>query len=68
MEICYLPIIRHAFLINVSLVYQLSSSFLCSVLFFIYLFLIFYFFFFNSVLHPFQDYFSSYEMGQSVGG
>ena len=25
-------------------------------------------FFFNSVLRPFQDYFSSYEMGQSVGG
>ena len=28
----------------------------------------FFFFFFNSVLCPFQDYFSSYEMGQSVGG
>ena len=27
-----------------------------------------FFFFFNSVLHPFQDYFSSYETGQSVGG
>ena len=26
------------------------------------------FFFSNSVLRPFQDYFSSYEMGQSVGG
>ena len=25
-------------------------------------------FFFDSVLRPFQDYFSSYEMGQSVGG
>ena len=24
-------------------------------------------FFLNSVLRPFQDYFSSYEMGQSVG-
>ena len=24
--------------------------------------------FFYSVLHPFQDYFSSYETGQSVGG
>ena len=24
--------------------------------------------FFSSVLHPFQDYFSSYETGQSVGG
>ena len=24
--------------------------------------------FFDSVLHPFQDYFSSYEMDQSVGG
>ena len=24
-------------------------------------------FFFNSVLRPFQDYFSSYETGQSVG-
>ena len=32
--------------------------------------LMFYFFifFFNSVLLPFQDYFSSYETGQSVGG
>ena len=30
--------------------------------------LFFYFFFFNSVLRPFQDYFSSYETGQSVGG
>ena len=26
------------------------------------------FFFFNSVLRPFQDYFSSYETGQAVGG
>ena len=26
------------------------------------------FFLFNSVLRPFQDYFSSYETGQSVGG
>ena len=26
------------------------------------------FFFLNSVLRPFQDYFSSYEMGQLVGG
>ena len=25
-------------------------------------------FFFNSVLRPFQDFFSSYETGQSVGG
>ena len=25
-------------------------------------------FFFNSVLRPFQDYFSLYETGQSVGG
>ena len=25
-------------------------------------------FFLNSVLRPFQDYFSSYETGQSVGG
>ena len=25
-------------------------------------------FFLNSVLHPFQDYFSSYETGQSIGG
>ena len=25
-------------------------------------------YFFNSVLRPFQDYFSSYETGQSVGG
>ena len=28
----------------------------------------FFFFFLNSVLRPFQDYFSSYEMSQSVGG
>ena len=28
----------------------------------------FFFFFVNSVLRPFQDYFSSYETGQSVGG
>ena len=27
-----------------------------------------FFFFFNLVLRPFQDYFSSYETGQSVGG
>ena len=27
----------------------------------------YYYFFFNSVLRPFQDYFSSYETGQSVG-
>ena len=26
------------------------------------------FIFFDSVLRPFQDYFSSYEIGQSVGG
>ena len=26
------------------------------------------FFFFDSVLRPFQDYFSSYETGQSLGG
>ena len=26
------------------------------------------FFFFNSVLRPFQDYFSSYKTGQSAGG
>ena len=31
-------------------------------------FFFFFFFFFNSVLRPFQDYFSSYETGQSVGG
>ena len=30
--------------------------------------LFFFSFFFNSVLRPFQDYFSSYETGQSVGG
>ena len=28
----------------------------------------FFFFFFYSVLRPFQDYFSSYETGESVGG
>ena len=27
-----------------------------------------FFFFYDSVLRPFQDYFSSYETGQSVGG
>ena len=32
------------------------------------LFFFFFFFFFNSVLRPSQDYFSSYETGQSVGG
>ena len=32
------------------------------------IFFFFFFFFFNSVLRPFQDYFSSYETGQSVGG
>ena len=31
-------------------------------------FIFHFFFFFNSVLRPFQDYFSSYETGQSVGG
>ena len=34
----------------------------------IYWFLNMDFFFLNSVLRPFQDYFSSYETGQSVGG
>ena len=29
---------------------------------------IIFFFFLNSVLRPFQDYFSSYETGQSIGG
>ena len=28
----------------------------------------YYYLFFNSVLSPFQDYFSSFETGQSVGG
>ena len=32
------------------------------------LFFFLFIFFFNSVLRPFQDYFSSYETGQSVGG
>ena len=32
------------------------------------LYIFFFFFFFDSVLRPFQDYFSSYETGQSVGG
>ena len=31
-------------------------------------FFLFIFIYFNSVLHPFQDYFSPYETGQSVGG
>ena len=30
--------------------------------------MILFFFFFHSVLRPFQDYFSSYETDQSVGG
>ena len=39
----------------------------------IFFFFFFFFFFlsfvvFNSVLRPFQDYFSSYETGQSLGG
>ena len=38
-----------------------ASSTLCDIVFFICFFL-------NSVLRPFQDYFSSYETGQSVGG
>ena len=40
------------------------------VFFFFFFFFCFFFlfFFFNSVLRPFQDYFSSYETGQSVGG
>ena len=37
----------------------ISCSFCCFFLFV---------FFFNSVLRPFQDYFSPYETGQSVGG
>ena len=36
--------------------------------YFFFFFFIFIFFFLNSVLRPFQDYFSSYETGQSVGG
>ena len=36
-------------------------------LFYLFLF-IYLLFFLNSVLRPFQDYFSSYETGQSVGG
>ena len=31
-------------------------------------FILYFIFFFNSVLRPFQDYFSSYETRQSVGG
>ena len=37
-------------------------------LFLVFFFFFFFFFFLNSVLRPFQDYFSSYETGQSVGG
>ena len=36
--------------------------------FFVCLFVCLFVFFLNSVLRPFQDYFSSYETGQSVGG
>ena len=40
--------------------FKLTFKQICGIFFF--------FFFFNSVLRPFQDYVSSYEMGQSVGG
>ena len=39
-----------------------SRKIQCNMIFY------FIFFFFDSVLHPFQDYFSSYETGQLVGG
>ena len=55
--------------------FQASSSFLWlyrsrSFFFFFFFFFVFCFFFFlfNSVLRPFQDYFSLYETGQSIGG
>ena len=44
---------------------KLSTSTINSITVF---FVFFFCFFFNSVLRPFQDYFSSYETGQSVGG
>ena len=54
--------------------YLLKIRSTCSILFPEYLLIkhaqrdTFFFFFFNSVLRPFQDYFSSYETGQSLGG
>ena len=47
---------------------RLPTSFFVIVIFFFFFFFFFLIFFFNSVLRPFQDYFSSYETGQSVGG
>ena len=41
---------------------------LCAHFFCLFFFLFFFFFFLNSVLRPFQDYFSSNETGQSVCG
>ena len=43
-------------------------GFLMTLLIFINVSLLLLFFFFNSVLRPFQNYFSSYETDQSVGG
>ena len=45
-----------------------SPRFKASHLGLFFLFFFFFFFSFYSVLRPFQDYFSSYETGQSVGG
>ena len=46
-----------------------AICFYWSIFFFFFFFIYFFFFFFcNSVLRPFQDYFSSYETGQSVCG
>ena len=44
------------------------SHFRVFFFFFSFFFFFFFFFFFYSILRPFQDYFSSYETGQSIGG
>ena len=45
--------------------FTLIKNFICLLVLKI---LFLFFFFFDSVLRPFQDYFSSYETGQSAGG
>ena len=52
--------------IEMEMVIQLNLSDLETQYFF-FLFHLFFYFFFFSVLRPFQDYFSSYDTGQSVG-
>ena len=47
---------------------QLCLCFRIDKILLFFFFFFFFFVFFYSVLRPFQDYFSSYETGQSVGG